>query len=128
MKIFEEYMLGSKTLKNRVVMAPMTRNRADISGVLPDYAAEYYRQRAGAGLIISEATQPSAGGKGYKGTPGMHTDDQQSVWTRIADQVHEDGGLIYCQLMHTMKSPHTSFFPKLAVLACAKRHPCSNEC
>ena len=55
MKILEEYMLGSKTLKNRVVMAPMTRNRADISGVLPDYAAEYYRQRAGAGLIISEA-------------------------------------------------------------------------
>ena len=112
MKIFEEYMLGSKTLKNRVVMAPMTRNRADTSGVLPDYAAEYYRQRAGAGLIISEATQPSAGGKGYKGTPGMHTDDQQSVWTRIADHVHEDGGLIYCQLMHTGRIGHTSFFPK----------------
>jgi N-ethylmaleimide reductase len=112
MKIFEAYELGRKTLKNRVVMAPMTRNRADESGVLPDYAAEYYRQRAGAGLIISEATQPCAGGKGYRGTPGMHSDDQQSVWSRIAGAVHEDGGSIYCQLMHTGRIGHTSFFPK----------------
>ena len=111
MKIFDPWPLGSHVLRNRIVMAPMTRNRADENGVLPEYSCDYYRQRAGAGLIISEATQPGAGGKGYAGTPGIHSDEQQEVWSKIARAVHEEGGVIYCQLMHTGRIGHTSFFP-----------------
>lgn len=112
MKIFDDFLLGGKELKNRIVMAPMTRNRANPEGVLPAYSADYYAQRAGAGLLISEATQPCAGGKGYAGTPGMHTDDQQSVWKKIGEAVHANNGVIYCQLMHTGRIGHTSLFPK----------------
>jgi len=90
----------------------MTRNRADENGVLPEYVSEYYGQRAGAALIISEATQPSVGGKGYRGTPGLHSDEQQQVWSKIAEAVRREDGVIYCQLMHTGRIGHTSFFPK----------------
>lgn len=112
MNIFDPWTMGRHTLKNRVVMAPMTRNRADSDGVLPDYVAEYYAQRAGAGLIITEGTQPSEGGRGYEGTPGMHTDAQQAAWKLVADSVHERGGRIFCQLMHTGRIGHTSLLPE----------------
>jgi len=103
--------MGRLTLKNRVAMAPMTRNRADDDGVLPEYVAEYYAQRAGAGLIITEGTQPSVGGRGYAGTPGMHSDEQQAAWKVVADRVHERGGRIFCQLMHTGRIGHSSLLP-----------------
>lgn len=106
--IFTPWMLGSTELANRVVMAPMTRNRADVEGVLPDSAIDYYRQRAGAGLIVSEATQPSVQGQGYPGTPGIHTDAQQAQWAKVADAVHGKGGRIFIQLMHTGRVGHPS--------------------
>jgi N-ethylmaleimide reductase len=109
--IFTPWKLGSIELANRVVMAPMTRNRADVEGVLPDYAIDYYRQRAGAGLIVSEATQPSVQGQGYPGTPGIHTDAQQAQWARVAEAVHEAGGRIFIQLMHTGRIGHASLLP-----------------
>lgn len=113
--IFSPWKLGGVELGNRVVMAPMTRNRADVHGVLPDSAIEYYRQRAGAGLIVSEATQPSAQGQGYPGTPGVHTDAQQAQWERVADAVHGAGGRIFVQLMHTGRVGHPSLLPAGAV-------------
>ncbi|WP_433502627.1 alkene reductase [Pseudonocardia halophobica] len=109
--IFQPWKLGRIELANRVVMAPMTRNRADVAGVLPDSAATYYAQRAGAGLIITEGTQPSAAAQGYPGTPGLHTDDQEKAWSRVADAVHATGGRIFCQLMHTGRISHESLIP-----------------
>lgn len=111
MTLFDPWTMGRYSLKNRVVMAPMTRMRADSDGVLPDYVAEYYGQRAGSALIITEGTQPSVGGRGYHGTPGMHTDAQQAAWKRVADSVHEHGGRIFCQLMHTGRIGHSSLLP-----------------
>jgi N-ethylmaleimide reductase len=110
-ELFSPYTIGSMTLANRVVMAPMTRNRADEAGVLPEWAATYYGQRAGAGLIVTEGTQPSARGKGYRGTPGLHSDEQQAVWARGADAVHAQGGHIFVQLMHTGRIGHRSLLP-----------------
>lgn len=98
-------------MRNRIAMAPMTRNRADINGVPSPHAVEYYRQRAGAGLIVTEATQPSEIGRGYAGTPGLHSDQQQAVWQQIAEAVHGEGGLIYLQLMHTGRIGHSSLLP-----------------
>lgn len=109
--LFTPWKLGEIELANRVVMAPMTRNRADVDGVLPDSAIEYYRQRAGAGLIVTEATQPSQQGQGYPGTPGVHTDAQQAQWARVTDAVHEAGGRIFIQLMHTGRVGHPSHRP-----------------
>ncbi|MCE3551460.1 alkene reductase [Pseudonocardia sp. RS11V-5] len=109
--LFEPWKLGRIELANRVVMAPMTRNRADVAGVLPDSAATYYAQRAGAGLIVTEGTQPSAAAQGYPGTPGLHTDDQEKAWSRVADAVHAAGGRIFCQLMHTGRICHESLIP-----------------
>jgi N-ethylmaleimide reductase len=109
--IFTPWRLGGVELANRVVMAPMTRNRADAEGVLPDSAVDYYRQRAGAGLIVSEASQPSVEAQGYPGTPGIHTDAQQAQWAKVADAVHEAGGRIYIQLMHTGRVGHPSVRP-----------------
>jgi N-ethylmaleimide reductase len=109
--LFSPYTIGSMTLANRVVMAPMTRNRADDDGVLPSSAALYYGQRAGAGLIVTEGTQPSARGKGYRGTPGIHTDAQQQMWAKVASAVHAEGGRIFVQLMHTGRVGHSSLLP-----------------
>jgi N-ethylmaleimide reductase len=110
-RLFDPFRLGPVELANRVVMAPMTRNRADEAGVLPAYAVDYYRQRAGAGLIITEATQPSAAAKGYPGTPGLHDDVQQERWAEVATAVHEAGGKVYLQLMHTGRIGHPSLIP-----------------
>jgi N-ethylmaleimide reductase len=109
--LFDPWVMGPFTLRNRVVMAPMTRNRAGDDGVPAPYAVDYYRQRAGAGLIVTEATQPSEGGRGYAGTPGIHSDAQEAVWAQVADAVHAEGGLIFCQLMHTGRIGHTSLLP-----------------
>jgi N-ethylmaleimide reductase len=100
MKLFSEYQLGSITLKNRVVMAPMTRSRA-ISNVPNELMAEYYAQRAGAGLIITEGVAPSPNGLGYARIPGIFNQEQVAGWKLITDAVHAKGGKIFIQLMHT---------------------------
>ncbi|MCW2500583.1 MAG: alkene reductase [Frankiales bacterium] len=104
--LFAPYPLGDLGLKNRFVMAPMTRNRAGAGTAPTALNAEYYAQRAGAGLIITEGTQPSAVGQGYPNTPGLHTDEQVAGWRLVADAVHEAGGRIVVQLMHTGRIGH----------------------
>jgi N-ethylmaleimide reductase len=99
-KLFEELEVGALTLPNRVVMAPLTRSRADAERALGDLHAEYYAQRAGAGLIVSEATQISEQGIGYPATPGMHTDAQVAGWRKVTSAVHAAGGRIVAQLWH----------------------------
>jgi len=106
--VFSPYALGRFKLGNRLVMAPMTRNRADAAGVPTDIMATYYAQRAGAGLIVTEGTQPSAIGQGYPGTPGLHTDAQVEGWRQVADAVHAGGGVIFAQVMHAGRISHSS--------------------
>lgn len=98
--IFSPVTLGDIALPNRIVMAPMTRDRAGPGDVPTDIMVEYYRQRAGAGLIITEGTQPSPAGKGYWRTPGIHSEAQVEGWRKVADAVHEKGGKIVMQIMH----------------------------
>ena len=104
--LFAPYQLGDLELKNRFVMAPMTRNRAGEGTAPTALNAEYYAQRAGAGLIITEGTQPSAVGQGYPNTPGLHSDAQVAGWRLVADAVHEAGGRIFVQLMHVGRIGH----------------------
>lgn len=104
--LFDPLRIGPLELSNRVVMAPMTRNRAGVGGVPTRLNALYYAQRASAGLIVSEGTQPSTQGQGYPSTPGLHTDDQQAGWAQVADAVHDRGGLLAVQLMHAGRISH----------------------
>jgi N-ethylmaleimide reductase len=104
--LFEPLSVGALELSNRVVMAPLTRSRAGDGMVPTDLNVEYYRQRAGAGLIIAEGTQPSAVGQGYLDTPGIHTPEQVAGWRRVADAVHARGGRIVVQLMHVGRIAH----------------------
>ncbi len=100
-KLFTATQLGDIKLANRFVMAPMTRSRATAEGdLVTDLHVEYYRQRASAGLIISEGTQPSKNGKGYCRTPGIYNDAQVAAWKQVTDAVHAEGGTIVCQIMH----------------------------
>ena len=98
--LFSPVRLGVLQLANRVIMAPMTRDRAGPGDVPTELMAEYYRQRASAGLIITEGAQPAAVGKGYWRTPGIHSAEQVEGWRKVADAVHAEGGLIVVQLMH----------------------------
>ena len=98
--IFSPVRLGALELRNRVVMAPMTRDRAGPADEPTDLMVEYYRQRASAGLIVTEGTQPSPAGKGYWRTPGIHSPVQIAGWRKVADAVHAAGGLVAMQLMH----------------------------
>ena len=104
--LFAPVRLGSLELKNRFVMAPMTRNRAGVGTAPTALNAEYYAQRAGAGLIVTEGTQPSAVGQGYPNTPGLHTDAQVAGWRLVADAVHARDGRIFVQLMHVGRIGH----------------------
>jgi len=109
--MFERYELGRLTLPNRIVMAPMTRSRVGPGDVATDLMAEYYRQRASAGLIVSEGLVVSPGGKGYLFTPGLHTDAQVESWRRVVDTVHRAGGRIFAQLWHVGRVAHSSTLP-----------------
>ncbi|WP_131668472.1 alkene reductase [Psychrobacter pygoscelis] len=110
--LFEPVTMGAHTLKNRIIMAPLTRLRAVEPGDVPTIlAAEYYSQRAGAGLVITEATQVSFDAKGYAGAPGLHTDDQVTAWKVVTDAVHAKGGKIVVQLWHTGLVSHKSVRP-----------------
>jgi N-ethylmaleimide reductase len=107
--LFEPYRLGPTNLNNRFVMAPMTRSRA-VDGNVPNPLAEtYYRQRAGAGLIITEATQVSPQGQGYVRTPGIHSPEQVAAWRKITAAVQRAGGKIFLQLWHVGRISHPDF-------------------
>lgn len=104
--------MGDLTLPNRVLMAPLTRSRADDTKSIPgDLASLYYRQRASAGLIISEAAQISETGKGFIATPGIYSKEQISSWQKVVDDVHAAGGRIFCQLWHVGRISHTDLQP-----------------
>jgi len=98
--LFDSYRLGDITLPNRIVMAPLTRNRAAEGQVPTPLMAKYYGQRATAGLIITEATQVSDTAQGYQDTPGIHTEAQIAGWKQVTDAVHAKGGRIFVQLWH----------------------------
>ena len=99
--LYRPFTLGDLELPNRVLMAPLTRSRSKQPGDIPwDLNATYYAQRAGAGLIFSEATQVSPQGKGYAFTPGIHSDAQVDGWRKVTAAVHDAGGRIYLQLWH----------------------------
>lgn len=105
-------LLGDLSLKNRVVMAPLTRMRSKQPGNIPqELNALYYTQRASAGLIISEATQISPQGQGYPATPGIHNAEQVAGWQQVTRSVHEEGGLMVLQLWHVGRISHSSYQP-----------------
>src|SRR6476659_1289664 len=111
--LFAPLTLGAWELSSRVVMAPMTRNRADNPGHVPTpLMGEYYRQRAGAGLIVTEATQVSPAGVGYPDTPGVHTAEQVEGWRRVTEAVHRAGGQIFLQLWHVGRISHPLYQPE----------------
>ena len=107
MKLLESIKLGNKTLKNSMVMAPMTRSRADINGVVSDSTLLYYTQRASAGVIISEAINISKQAAGSPLTPGIYNIEQIESWKKITQAVHDNGGTIYAQLWHTGRVGHS---------------------
>ncbi|TCU11792.1 alkene reductase [Rhizobium sullae] len=109
--LFEHYKLGTLTLANRIVMAPLTRNRAGPGFVPGDIAAKYYSQRATAGLIISEGAQISQEGQGYQDTPGIYTQAQIAGWRKVTDAVHAKGGHIFLQLWHVGRVSHVDLQP-----------------
>jgi len=104
--LFEPTTLAGLALQNRIVMAPLTRNRADVMGVPKPFVRDYYAQRASAGLIISEGTQTSFAGQGYCRTPGIHTPDQIAAWARVTDAVHARGAKMFMQFMHCGRIAH----------------------
>ena len=112
--LYSPIQLGELSLRNRVFMAPLTRNRADPDGTPGPWAETYYRQRSSAGLIITEATQISAMGKGYINTPGIYLPEHIAGWRRIVDGVHDDGGHVFLQLWHVGRISHTSLLPNNA--------------
>jgi len=109
--LFDPVQIGDIPLSNRIVMAPLTRNRA-IDGLRPGpLTVEYYRQRASAGLIITEASQISPMGQGYLDTPGIYSPEQVAAWREVTDAVHAEGGRIVIQLWHVGRISHTSLLP-----------------
>lgn len=108
--LFDPIELGPYTLRNRIFMAPMTRGRATMPGAVPtDVMVEYYRQRASAGLIVTEATAISPQGVGWVGAPGIFTDAQEEAWRPITQAVHDGGGRIFLQLWHMGRVSHPDF-------------------
>lgn len=106
--LFEPYTLGSLKLANRIVLAPLTRNRAGKGFVPGELAATYYSQRASAGLLITEATQISQQGQGYQDTPGIYTQAQIDGWRKVTEAVHARGSKIFLQLWHVGRISHLS--------------------
>lgn len=109
--LFDRLKIGNIELENRMIIAPMTRSRANNAGVQPGYAADYYEQRASAGLIITEAVNVSPMAKGYVRTPGIYTDEQIESWRRVAEAVHARGGKIFMQIFHTGRVAMPDFLP-----------------
>src|ERR1700675_4969207 len=110
-RLFEPFKLGPLTLPNRLVMAPLTRNRAVAGQVPSPLATEYYARRASAGLLITEASQISQQGQGYQDTPGIYSKEQVAGWRKVTNRVHERGGRIFIQLWHVGRVSHNSLQP-----------------
>ena len=109
LKLLEKIRIGNLELKNRVIMAPLTRNRSKENGVPSDLNVKYYAQRASAGLIIAEATSISKQGVGYVYAPGIYSHEQVSGWKRVTNEVHKKGGLIFLQIFHVGRISHSDF-------------------
>lgn len=110
-RLFTEFTLGRTKLKNRVVMAPMTRSRA-IGNIPNDLMAKYYGQRSEVGLIITEGTSPSPNGLGYPRIPGLFNQEQVSGWKKVTSEIHKHGAKVFVQLMHTGRVGHPENLPK----------------
>jgi 2,4-dienoyl-CoA reductase-like NADH-dependent reductase (Old Yellow Enzyme family) len=108
MDLFSELKLGDYTLRNRAVMAPMTRARADRDGVPTSLTVEYYASRADAGLLITEGTGPSPAGMGYARTPGIYSAPRIAAWRNVTDAVHARGARIFLQIMHVGRIAHSA--------------------
>src|SRR5690606_19081305 len=113
--LFSPISLGSIVLKNRIAMAPLTRNRAGAGNVPQDINVKYYEQRASAGLIITEATPISPMAHGYPATPGIHSEAQVAGWKKVVDAVHARGGKIVLQLWHVGRISHPTLLPDNAL-------------
>lgn len=112
MKLFDTYQLGPFSLKNRIALAPMTRSRAGKDRLPNALMAEYYAQRADAGLLISEATSISVQGLGWNESPGIYSEKQTEAWKLVTKAVHDKEGRIFLQLWHCGRASHTSFHPE----------------
>ena len=107
--LFTTVQLGPYSLKNRIVLPPLTRSRSSQPGNIPnDLMATYYRQRTGAGFMVTEGTQIEPRGQGYAWTPGIHSPEQIQGWRKVTDAVHAEGGVIFAQLWHVGRVSHTS--------------------
>ncbi|SKC98529.1 2,4-dienoyl-CoA reductase [Burkholderia sp. CF099] len=109
--LFDSVRVGRHVLRNRLVMAPMTRSRAQFDGTPGELAAEYYAQRADIGLIVTEGTQPSDDGQGYLTTPGIYTDAHVAGWKKVTSAVRAKGGHLFIQLMHAGRMSHPDNTP-----------------
>ena len=109
--LFESVSMGPHRLKNRLVMNPMTRCRADADAVPTPIMATYYEQRASAGLIVTEGIAPSPNGRGYARTPGLWSAEQVAAWQPVTAAVHAKGGVIFAQIMHTGRVSHPGNMP-----------------
>ena len=121
--LFDPIKIGDIALSNRIVMAPLTRNRAIAGNVTGPLTVEYYRQRATAGLIVSEATQISPMAQGYLDTPGIHSPEQIAGWRQVTDAVHAAGGKIVLQLWHVGRISHSSLLPDGAAPVSSSAQP-----
>jgi N-ethylmaleimide reductase len=110
-KLFSTYQLGALNLPNRLIMAPLTRGRAGQERIPNELMAEYYAQRASAGLIIAEATNISETAAGWNESPGIHNEEQVHGWQKVTEAVHRQGGRIYLQLWHCGRASHPDFQP-----------------
>jgi N-ethylmaleimide reductase len=126
-QLFEPTTLGSLPLPNRVVMAPMTRCRTERDGIPNDLMAEFYAQRAGAGVIITEGVSPSPNGTGYARIPGIWCEPQVAGWRKVTDAVHAKGGRIFAQLMHTGRVGHPLNLPPGAEVLAPSAVACEGE-
>jgi N-ethylmaleimide reductase len=112
MKLFESFDLGGIKLSSRILMAPLTRRRASRDHTPTAIMAEYYGQRAGAGLIIAEGTSPSTDGAGYANMPGLYNTEHMEAWKPVTKEVHENRGLIFLQVMHNGRIGHGNNLPE----------------
>ncbi|MEM6523111.1 MAG: alkene reductase [Bacteroidota bacterium] len=126
--LFDPFNSDTLKLKNKIVMAPMTRSRATADHVPTDIMATYYGQRSGAGLIITEGTSPSPNGVGYARIPGLYTTEQAEAWKTITQEVHKGEAKIFVQLMHTGRVSHPDNMPENAeILAPSAKGPANTE-
>jgi N-ethylmaleimide reductase len=127
MLLFDQYLLGGAELRNRIVMAPMTRSRAVENNTPNALMAQYYSQRASAGLIVTEGVSPSPNGLGYARIPGLFNEAQVAGWKLVTDAVHAKGGKIFVQLMHTGRVSHQDNLPAGAQVVGPSSEVCPGE-